>query len=104
MPRCDYCGNKWGWVMTLERTFSRNAAVCPYCKENQYQTTRSKRWCTLLYLIPIFVMALLVVMNVPILAWAIICFMLFPVLTLVVPFIVKLSSEKQKDPFCDVPS
>ncbi|WP_255485875.1 TIGR04104 family putative zinc finger protein [Sporosarcina sp. BP05] len=90
------CNNKWSWKQTIKKTTTLSPEMtCPYCGERQYQTQKSKTKNTLLTPIVLLPLLLMSIFNIP----RAILLSLFPVLFVIVlliyPFLVKLSSKEE---------
>lgn len=95
-PTCEICNKKWSWKQTIKKTTTLNPEmICPYCGEKQYQTQRSKTIISLLSVIVLLPLLLQIFFNIP----GVILFSLFPILFVVVlliyPFLVRLSSKEE---------
>lgn len=96
MPICENCSHQWSWKQTIKKTATLNPAMtCPYCKEKQYQTQKSKGkvgTLTLIVLLPLIIQMFFDVPEAIILS-------LFPILFILIiilyPFLVKLSSQEK---------
>ncbi|PIC96767.1 hypothetical protein CSV69_04395 [Sporosarcina sp. P26b] len=95
MPTCQICHNKWSWIQTIKKTSTLNPAMtCPHCDKTQYQTQKSKGKMGILTLIVLLPLVIQLFFDIP----GTIIFSLFPILFILVlilyPFIVKLSSQE----------
>ncbi|PIC82850.1 TIGR04104 family putative zinc finger protein [Sporosarcina sp. P1] len=90
------CNNQWSWKQTIIKTTTLNPAMtCPYCEEKQYQTQKSKGeigMLTPIVLLPLIIQMFFEVPEAIILS-------LFPILFILViilyPFLVKLNSQEK---------
>ena len=96
MPICENCNNKWSWKQTIKKTTTLNPAmICPYCEEKQYQTQKSKNKSSIFNTIILLPLLLQIFFDIP----RAILLSLFPILFILVmllyPFLVKISSREE---------
>ncbi|MCC3359281.1 TIGR04104 family putative zinc finger protein [Bacillus sp. REN16] len=55
MPTCQKCNETWGWKQTLKTSLTfKRTMICPYCGENQYISSRTrKRTAAIVFIAPI---------------------------------------------------
>ncbi|MYL63449.1 hypothetical protein GLW07_08795 [Bacillus hwajinpoensis] len=96
MPTCDNCHNHWNWKQTVKKTTTLNPVMtCPYCRENQYQTKKSKTRIGFLSTIVLLPLLLQIFVEVP----GSFLLSLYPILGIIVillyPFLIKISSSEE---------
>ncbi|MBT2583967.1 TIGR04104 family putative zinc finger protein [Planococcus sp. ISL-109] len=97
MPHCQNCGTKWNWADSMKLSF-KGKKECPNCHKNQYVSSKSTFWGTLLFSMPfVFLMSYLrsyYEVGFPVIVLAFIIYM--PLVSLLMPFIFKLSSTRKR--------
>ena len=96
MPTCESCNNEWSWKQTIKKTTTLNSVItCPHCGEKQFQTQKSKMKVSFLTAIVLLPLLIQIFFDIP----GAILLSFFPVLFVVVvllyPFLIKLSSEEK---------
>ncbi|MBR7794498.1 hypothetical protein GT022_00385 [Agaribacter marinus] len=96
MPICQKCNNKWSWKQTLKKMFTLDTGMtCPYCREKQYLTQKSKKKAGLLNFFVPLPLLFNIFFDIP----GIILLRLFPVLFFLImslhPFLIRLSNIEE---------
>lgn len=92
MPTCENCNNKWSWKQTIKKTTTLNPEMtCPYCGEKQYQTQKSK---TIISLLSIVIL-LPLLLQIPGAILLSVGPVLFVIVLLIYPYLVRLSSKEE---------
>lgn len=96
MPTCESCNSEWSWKQTIKKTTTLNSIItCPHCEEKQFQTQKSKMKVSFLTSIVLLPLLIQIFFDIP----AAILLSLFPVLFFVVvllyPFLIKVGSEEE---------
>ncbi|WP_438314840.1 TIGR04104 family putative zinc finger protein [Sporosarcina sp. FA9] len=96
MPTCENCNNKWSWKQTLKITTTLNPELtCPYCKEKQFQTLKSKK--KMAFLTPTVLLPLLlqIFFDIPRVIVFSLYFILFCIVMISYPFLVEVKSKEE---------
>lgn len=96
MPICNNCHHKWSWKQTVKKMFTLVPSMtCPFCKQKQYQTRRSKRKAASINMLSLVPLLLNLLFDIP----TVLILSLFPILFLFLisinPFLIQLSNEEE---------
>ena len=95
MPTCQNCNQKWSWKQTLKSSLTlATGMICPYCKEKQYVTSRTRKRSSLVG----FIAPILMLLNIffgPSIAIVFILIVFFPLFLGIYPYWIELSNEEE---------
>ena len=96
MPTCQNCHTAWSWKQTFKKSFTLNTAmICPYCGENQYVTSRTRKTSSMITSITLAVIMLLNVFWGPSLIFVMALVASIPIYLGSYPFLVELSNQEE---------
>ena len=96
MTNCKNCGIEWNWWLCVKKSFRFTRAMrCPNCNEKQYQSTTSMRRTSIISMIPILIIPITVLFDIPLIAAALLAIVLFLVAIGIGPMTLTLSNEEE---------
>lgn len=96
MPVCECCGKKWSWKTAFKKMYTvKQKLTCPYCNSDQYMDKNTKFKLSIISMIPLFVVMLLVLLDIPFLLIVLIECVLCVGIIIAIPFFYNLSSKNE---------
>lgn len=96
MPICQRCGEQWTWKQTVKKTFLAAGGMnCPHCHKKQYYTSRFRKMSSF---VPFIIITIIMLCNLffgPSIVCVIALIAAIPLLIIIYPFVVELSSEEE---------
>ena len=95
MPNCENCDCQWRWAETFKLGF-KGSGLCPNCKKRQYVSTKARSGPYFFYMIPFITLLLLgPLFNLNIVVYTSLGILLIFILTITLPYTIKLSNERK---------
>ncbi|WP_110926356.1 TIGR04104 family putative zinc finger protein [Bacillus massiliglaciei] len=96
MPTCQCCGKKWSWAESMKKLVTfRKEMKCPYCGEAQYQSTASRNTIVLLSLIPVIILPLSVLFQLPLVTMICLDAVLLLLIWMLMPIFLKITDKDE---------
>ncbi|MBA2173792.1 hypothetical protein H0266_02660 [Halobacillus locisalis] len=96
MTKCENCGFEWSWWTCVKKSIRLTRAMqCPNCRKKQYQSTSSMRRTSLITMIPVLIIPITVLFNIPLIYAALLALVLFFSAIGISPMTLSLSNEEE---------